>query len=82
MAQTHQSQLQLLYNDARLATLYQALDELHTAASDGDMHVLTTLTRDEMVGWLRDLVYTAEETIAEIEKEAPKNTASRLRLVK
>lgn len=82
MAQTHQSQLQLLYNDARLSTLFQALDELHTAASDGDVHVLTTLTRDEMVGWLRDLVYTAEETIAEIEKGTPKNPATRLWLVK
>jgi hypothetical protein len=71
MGQTHQSNLQLLYNDARLVALFQAVDELHTAASDGEIQALTTLSRDEMVGWLRDLVYTAEETIAEIEKDNP-----------
>jgi hypothetical protein len=81
MGQTHQSNLQLLYNDARLVALFQAVDELHSAASDGEIQALTTLSRDEMVGWLRDLVYTAEETIAEIEKDNPA-AVSRMWLVK
>lgn len=65
MAQIHQ--LQLLYNDARLADLFQALDELHSAASEGQLQVVTGLNNAEMLGWLREFVYTAQETIAEIE---------------
>lgn len=82
MAYTHQTNLQLVYTDARLDSIFQVLDDLHTAASEGRMGRLTPLTHEEMVGWLRDLVYTAEETIAEIEKGSPASSGPRLRLVK
>lgn len=65
-----QLNLQLLYNDARLVSLFEALDELHTAASDGTLHTVTTVGRVELVGWLRELMYTAQETITEIEEHA------------
>jgi len=81
MGHTHQHNVQLLYNDARFATLFQALDELHTAASENDLEIMTTMSKAELVGWLRDFVYTAEETIMEIESK-PASYPVALRLVK
>ncbi len=59
--------IQLLYSEARLAALLQTLDELHTAASEDRLATMTTVSKVELVGWLHELVYTAQETIAEIE---------------
>ncbi|MCK6579891.1 MAG: hypothetical protein L6Q98_17510 [Anaerolineae bacterium] len=67
MSPTHQPTLQLLYNDARLSSLFDALDALHSAASDGSLRTVTTLSNAEMIAWLRDLIYTAQETIEEIQ---------------
>jgi hypothetical protein len=67
MAKILQPQIQLLYTEARLVALFQALDELHSAASEDRLNTLTTVSKVELVGWLHELVYTAEETIAEIE---------------
>jgi hypothetical protein len=80
----HQSSnLQVLYNDARLMALFQALDELHSAASDGELPAFTPLPETEIVGWLQDLVFTAQETIAEIESaHKPARQQPVLRLVK
>ena len=70
MTQILQPNFQLLYNEARLATLYQALDELHSAASEGRLNTVTPLNKIELLGWLHEFVYTAQETIAEIEGSA------------
>ncbi len=59
--------LQLLYTDGRLFDLIDVLDQLHTAASEGYLHNLTTLDTSELLEVLQDLVYTAQETISEIE---------------
>jgi hypothetical protein len=67
MTKILQPQIQLLYTEARLVALFQALDELHTAASEDRLHTLTTVSKVELVGWLHELVYTAQETIGEIE---------------
>lgn len=67
MGTIHQLNLQLLYTDSRLERLGSALDELHTAASEGMLPALTPLSSTELVGWLRELIYMAEETIVEIE---------------
>jgi hypothetical protein len=64
---TPQPSLQLLYNESRLSTLLDALDELHNAASDGDVRSVTTLSNAELIGWLREVIYTARETMDEIE---------------
>lgn len=63
-----QPNLQLLYNDARLGNLLVALDELHSAASEGHLGEITTLNDAEVVGWLYELMYTARETMEEIER--------------
>ncbi len=83
MGQSHQPNLHLLYDEMRLAYLFQVLDELHSAASDGQLQNITTLSSSEIVGWLNDLAFTAQETISEIRNgERAANPASHLRLVK
>lgn len=58
-----------LLTDAGLAALHEAFDDLHDAASEGQIHELTGLNQRELVGWLREVVFTAQETIAEIENK-------------
>jgi hypothetical protein len=70
MVKILQPQIQLLYTEARLVALFQALDELHSAASEDRLNAITTVSKVELVGWLHELVYTAQETIAEIEGRA------------
>jgi hypothetical protein len=67
MGTQKQLDLRLLYNDARMAALFDALDELHNAASDNSVQEVTPLSNAELAGWLRELVYTAQETIDELE---------------
>ncbi len=68
MGQTHQINHDYNLSDARLAALFEVFDDLHTAASEGQLAAMTTLNNRELVGWLQELVYTAQETITEIEK--------------
>lgn len=82
MAQNHQPNLQVVYNDSRLASLFQSLDELHSAASDGHLPTVTPLTQAELVGWLQELIYTAQETLVEIDSESAASNAPHLRIVK
>jgi hypothetical protein len=79
-----QNQPKILYTDAKLDYLFAVLDELHTAASDNLLHQVTPLSEQELVGWLQDLIYTAQETIAEIERphERPTVVKPRLRVIK
>ncbi len=83
MGQSHQPNLQLLYNEVRLANLFQVVDELHTAASNGQLQDITTLSQAELVSWLNELAYTAQEAISEIKRDEPKSSHTpHLRLVK
>lgn len=61
---------QILYLDNHLAELYDVLDQLHTAASEGTLPLVTTFSRQEMISWLRDVVYIAQETITEMDGRA------------
>ncbi|GEM_PF-1000927 len=63
--------LQMLYTDARMESLFVALDTLHDAASNGQLDEVTALGKDELIGWLRDIAYTAHETIRELEADRP-----------
>lgn len=67
MGTLQQLQFQVLYDHARLNSLGNLLDELHTAASEGALPGVTPLSNAELVGWLREFIYTAQETISEIE---------------
>lgn len=63
-----QTQIQLLPRANRLDVAYEAIDELHSAICDGSMENLNDFqSRAELLNWLRDVIYTAQETIAELE---------------
>ena len=62
--------LQALFTDVRFESIFNAVDRLHDAASSGGLETVTTLSRDEVIGWLRDIAYTAKETIHELEADA------------
>jgi hypothetical protein len=79
MGQAHQLKHDIRFSDARMADLFEVFDDLHTAASEGELEAITSLNKRELVGWLRELMYTAQETITEIEKHS---TYPALRLVK
>lgn len=81
MGQTHQHTVQLFYADPRLAAAFELLDDLHTAASEGELDRFTPMSTNEVVGWLQEFVYTAQEALIEIEKRSVP-AAPHLRLVK
>ena len=67
MGQTHQTNPDIRLSDARMAAMIEVFDDLHTAASEGQLEAMTNLNNRELVGWLRELMFTAQETISEIE---------------
>ena len=69
MGPTLQPNLQLLYNTARLSDLLDALDELHSAASDGNIRTVTPMSNAELKSWLTEVIYTAQEAMSEIESK-------------
>ena len=81
MGPTLQPNLQLLYNTARLSDVLEALDELHSAASDGNVRAVTPLSNAELISWLYEVIYTAQETMNEIESKNA-DTAVELTLVR
>ncbi len=59
----------------RLASLYigdslpdalDLIDHLHTAVSEGSLPRATTLSQDEVVSLLKELIFVAQETLDEI----------------
>lgn len=81
MGHAHKLNLQIPLSDMGLDAVFQAIDDLHSAASTGQLHKVTALNNRELLGWLNELVYTAQETIAEIEKSST-HPEPVLRLVK
>jgi hypothetical protein len=62
------TQIQLLPRTNRLDVAYEAIDELHSTISEGSIENLSEFqSRSELLSWLRDVIYTAQETIEELE---------------
>ena len=59
------------YDTAWFEALFAALDQLHDAASAGQLGAASPLAVEDMVGWLGDIIYTAEQTIVEIRDKYP-----------
>lgn len=53
----------------RLGVVIDLLDELHSLASEDSLTALGHIGKDEIINWLRDVIYIAEETIAEIQTQ-------------
>lgn len=64
------------YDEMWFEKVFSALDRLHDAISfdagtRADLDTLSTVDPELMVGWLEDIVFTAQETIAEIRAKRP-----------
>ena len=84
MLQAHYPNRDFLLTDAGLEAVFEVFDDLHDAASEGQLQELTPLDNRELLGWLKELVYTAQETISEIENRGARTARQDpfLRLVK
>lgn len=56
-----------LITDDRLTALFTTLDRLHSAVTDGDLTDVTTLPADQILGWLKDIQFTVDQTIDALE---------------
>lgn len=56
------------YSAEGMEELFLRLDLLHDYASSGRVHEATPLSRAELKGWLEDLIYTARETLRELDR--------------
>lgn len=54
----------------RLDNVLDMLDQLHSSVSEGALDQHAAVNRAELVSLLRDIIYTAQETIAELEEQA------------
>ncbi|MCA9905092.1 MAG: hypothetical protein KC547_14655 [Anaerolineae bacterium] len=68
------------YCETRLAWLLDAVDELHGAVSEGELETLTNLSEFEVISWLREVIWVAQETLTEMEQR--KGHEPRLTLVR
>lgn len=67
---TNEIKLSYAADSSRMDELYDVLDELHSAASENELHTFTSMNEHDVVDFLRDLIYTAQQTIEEIEQRA------------
>lgn len=58
--------LAALYIGDSLPEALDLIDQLHTAVSEGHLPRATTLSQDEVVGLLQDLIFVAQETLNEL----------------
>jgi hypothetical protein len=56
------------YSAEGMEELLLRLDLLHEYASVGQLGAATNLSRAELQGWLKELIYVARETLREIEQ--------------
>ena len=56
------------YSAEGMEDLFLRLDLLHDYASAGRLSDVTNLSRTDLRGWLEELIYTARETLREMEE--------------
>lgn len=61
------------YTEETFETLLRLMDTLHDAAAVGEMGKISPLEAREVIGWLDDIIYTAEETIRELQHQLTVN---------
>jgi hypothetical protein len=55
------------YSAEGMEEIFQRLDLLHDYASAGQLDEVTQLNRGELRGWLEELIFTARETLREMD---------------
>lgn len=53
--------------EAHFEALLQVMDRLHDAAAMGDLEKMTPMDARELIGWLDDIIFTAEEVARELQ---------------
>jgi hypothetical protein len=76
--QNNQHTLSFLHTAARLMDTLGTLDAIHTAASHNTLDTLNERGREELVGWLHEIAFVANETIAELDTAQPRQAAFRV----
>ena len=61
-----------VYDAVWFEALFEAIDHLHDQVCDASAEATSPLAPDDLVGWLEDIIYTAQETIVEIRAKHPK----------
>jgi 4-alpha-glucanotransferase len=54
-------------SELTLESVLQTLDRLHDAVVEDNLETTCTVDRDTLVGWLEDIIYTAQEAIGELQ---------------
>jgi len=57
-----------------LETVLATLDRIHEATATDTLDAVSNLSAEEVVGWLEDIIYTAQETLKEMGVETPSTT--------
>lgn len=60
-----------LYDAAWFETVFRALDRLHDEICANGSGSVMPLSPADMVGWLEDIIYTAQEAIVELQVQDP-----------
>lgn len=81
MQQNVQPQIQTLYDEAWFEIVFAALDRLHDAVSAQRPAKVSPVAPGDMVGWLEDIIYTAQEAIVEIRDNIPDETVTEAELI-
>lgn len=55
------------FTEAHFEAMLQLVDRLHDAAAVGKLETATPLDARTVIGWLDDIIFTAEETIRELQ---------------
>jgi hypothetical protein len=61
--------LQSRLTEGHLDSILTTLDRLHDAAATDNLELHSALSAEQLVGWLEDIIYTAQETIRELGQE-------------
>jgi arginine utilization protein RocB len=64
-------------NLLRLDDVLETIDQLHSAISEGSNQEFAHLNEQDLVSTLRELIYTAQETVQEIETRRAKRRKNR-----
>lgn len=58
------------YTEDHFEALLQLIDRLHDAAAAGKLGEVSPMDAREIAGWLDDIIFTAEETLRELQENA------------
>lgn len=62
-------------SELTLESVLQTLDRLHDAVVSDSFDENCTVDRETVVGWLEDIIYTAQETIGELQGDEDHQSA-------